>query len=153
MILIAPYAKQLRNGKQNPKNYPFWDGVIRLLASHKIVQIGVSGEKPLVEDFRPDLPIAELRKLLQACDTWIACDSFFQHLGWDEGKPGIVLWSVSDPLIFGHPENINLLKSRDCLAPNQFLWWEQTEYDASKFVEPSVVLKAVDSLILETVLG
>ena len=153
MILIAPYAKQLRNGKQNPKNYPFWDGVIRLLAGRKIVQIGISGEKPLVEDFRPDLPIAELRKLLQACDTWIACDSFFQHLGWDEGKPGVVLWSVSDPLIFGHPENINLLKSRDCLAPNQFLWWEHTEHDPSKFVSPQTVINALKLFNQELVSG
>ncbi|NBW15323.1 MAG: hypothetical protein EBR82_45745, partial [Caulobacteraceae bacterium] len=147
MILIAPYAKQLRNGKRNPKNYPFWEEVIRLLAGKEIVQVGISGEEPLVEDVRMDLPIAELRGILKACDTWIACDSFFQHLGWDEGKPGVVLWSVSDPLIFGHSENINLLKNRDCLAANQFLWWEQTEYDASKFVEPSVVVEAVDSLM------
>ena len=153
MILIAPYAKQLRNGKENPKNYPFWADVIRMLKGEHIVQVGISGEKQLVEDFRPDLPIAELRKLLRACKTWMACDSFFQHLGWDEGKPGVVLWSVSDPLIFGHPEHINLLKDRACLAPNQFLWWELTEYDASKFVPPEDVVQAVKSFSLETVLG
>jgi ADP-heptose:LPS heptosyltransferase len=88
-----------------------------------------------------------LRNLIGMCDTWISCDSFFQHLAWDEGKPGIVLWSVSDPNIFGHSENINLLKSRDCLAPNQFLWWEATEYDPNKFVEPERVLEALQAFI------
>lgn len=145
MILIAPFAKQLRNGKENPKNYPFWDELIRLI-DQPIIQVGVEGEKQLVPDFRKNLPVIEVRKLIQQCETWISCDSFLQHLGWDEGKQGIVLWSVSDPLIFGHPENINLLKDRACLAPNQFLWWEHTEHDPSKFVSPQEVMKALRSM-------
>lgn len=146
MIVIAPYAKPLLSGKRNPKNYPFWDALIPLLPK-PIVQVGVDGEKQLVPDFRKNLPIHVLRNLIGECDTWISCDSFFQHLGWDEGKPGIVLWSVSDPNIFGHPENINLLKSRDCLAPNQFLWWDHYDYDPDRFVSPEVVVKALVSLL------
>ena len=72
-----------------------------------------------------------------------SCDSFFQHLGWDEGVPGIVLWSVSDPLIFGHPENVNLLKSREYLVPNQFLWWEDVEHKSERFVEPEIVINSL----------
>ena len=93
--------------------------------------------------FRSD----ELRSLIRECDTWISCDSFFQHLGWDEGKRGIVLWAVSDPLIFGHPENVNLLKSRSCLVENQFLWWEATEHDPDKFVPPDEVFSALTGLL------
>ncbi len=154
MILIAPFAKQLRNGKENPKNYPYWEALIRLI-DEPIIQVGVEGERQLVADFRKNLPLTEVRKLIQQCKTWISCDSFLQHLGWDEGKPGVVLWSVSDPLIFGHPENINLLKDRSLLAPNQFLWWEHTEHDPSKFVPPQDVLKALKSLLStqELVLG
>ena len=146
MILIAPFAKQLRNGKENPKNYPFWDELIRLI-DQPIIQVGVEGEKQLVADFRKNLPIVEVRKLIQQCETWISCDSFLQHLGWDEGKQGIVLWSVSDPLIFGHPENINLLKDRSCLVPNQFLWWDHYDYDPDRFVSPKVVSDALASLL------
>lgn len=139
MIVIAPYAKKLLSGKPNPKDYPYWEELIAKI-DEPIVQVGVSGEKQLVEDFRPDLPISELRKLIQECRIWISCDSFLQHLGWDEGKKGIVLWSVSDPLIFGHPENINLLKDRSYLAENQFLWWEYVEHKSDRFVEPNEVL-------------
>ena len=64
-----------------------------------------------------------------------------------EKKRGIVLWSVSDPLIYGHPENVNLLKSRDCLSENQFLWWEFVKHDPAKFVEPEVVKEALDRLL------
>lgn len=139
MIIISPYAKKLINGKQNPKNYPYWEELIRQI-NEPIVQVGVTGEKQLVDDFRPNLSINKLRQLIRECRTWIGVDSFFQHLCWDEGKKGIVLWGVSDPLIFGHPENINLLKDRSYLAPNQFLWWEQTEHKNERFVEPKEVL-------------
>lgn len=144
MIVIAPFAKKLTNGKNNPKNYPFWDKLLPLVKDH-VVQVGVSGEERLVEDVRFDLSIQELRGLIHECKTWISCDSFFQHLAWDEGKRGIVLWSVSDPLIYGHPENINLLKSKDCLSTNQFLWWESVEHDPNKFVEPDEVLRALQN--------
>ena len=138
MILIAPYAKKLRTGKPNPKDYLYLPKLIQMIEG-PIVQVGVDGEEGLVEDFRKNLPIAELRNLIRQCKTWIGCDSFFQHLAWDEKKPGIVLWSVSDPLIFGHPENVNLLKSRSYLAANQFLWWELIEHKNDRFVEPQTV--------------
>lgn len=147
MIVIAPFAKKLMNGKENPKNYPFWDELIAMI-DQPIVQVGIEGERRLVSDFRPDLAISDLRHLIDQCDTWIACDSFFQHLAWDQGKRGIVLWSVSDPAIYGHPENVNLLKDRSCLAKNQFLWWENVEHDPSKFVEPEAVFKELQEFLL-----
>jgi ADP-heptose:LPS heptosyltransferase len=146
MILIAPYAQKLADGVRNPKNYPFWKELIPMLPG-PLVQVGTSGEEALVPDFRPDLSVAELRGLLKQCQTWVSCDSFLQHLGWDEGVPGVVLWGVSDPLIFGHPENVNLLKSRDYLAPNQFLWWSNVPHRDVCFVSPEVVAESVLSLV------
>jgi len=139
MIIIAPYAQKLRTGKQNPKNYPYWETLIEMI-KEPIIQVGVAGEKQLVPDFRTNLPIPELRKLIRECRTWIGVDSFFQHLAWDEGKKGIVLWGPSDPLIFGHPENINLLKDRSHLVENQFIWWEATEHLNERFVKPKEII-------------
>lgn len=139
MIVISPYSKKLLNGKQNPKNYPYWRELIAMIDDH-IVQVGVDGEEQLVPDFRKNLSIAELRQLLRECKTFISCDSFVQHLGWDVGKKGIVLWSVSDPNIYGHPENINLLKDRKYLAENQFLWWEFVNHNPESFVSPEEVI-------------
>ena len=140
MIIIAPYAQKLRTGKLNPKNYPYWEELINNI-NEPIIQVGIEGEEQLVPDFRKNLPIAELRKLIKECRTWIGVDSFFQHLAWDEGKKGIVLWGPSDPLIFGHPENINLLKDRSCLVDNQFIWWEATEHRNDWFVKPKEILE------------
>ena len=140
MIIISPYSKALLSKKQNPKNYPYWKELIAMI-DEPIIQVGIEGEEQLVPDFRKNLPIIELRKLIQECRTWISCDSFFQHLAWDEGVPGIVLWGVSDPLIYGHPENINLLADRKHLAENQFLWWEFVEHQNERFVKPKIVLE------------
>lgn len=140
MIIIHPYAKPLQSGKQNPKNYPYWQELIALI-NESIVQIGVIGEQQLVPDFRTNLPVIELRRLIKECRTYIAVDSFFQHLAWSEQKQGIVLWSVSDPRIFGHDCNINLLQNRDYLSANQFLWWDATEYNIDAFMKPQEVIK------------
>ena len=142
MIIISPYAKKLHNGKVNPKNYPYWKELIKLI-DKPIIQVGVDGEEQLVPDFRKNLSLDELGNLVDDCKTWVSCDSFFQHFCWDRKKYGIVLWSVSDPNIFGHPENTNLLLDRKHLAPNQFLWWDFTEYDATKFVLPEEVVKFI----------
>jgi ADP-heptose:LPS heptosyltransferase len=142
MILISPYAQRLKSGNNNPKNYPYWQELIAMI-NEPIIQVGIEGEQQLVPDFRKNLSIAALRQLIQECKTWVSCDSFIQHLAWDEKKKGIVLWSVSDPLIFGHPENINLLKSREGLATNQFLWWEYVPHRKELFVEPEIVAKTI----------
>ena len=140
MIIISPYSKPLRNGLENPKNYPYWEELISQI-KEPIVQVGVDEEKQLVEDFRKNLTIPELRTLIGECRTWISVDSFFQHLAWDCGKPGIVVFGQSDPQIFGHPENINILKHRFYLREQQFWWWEQCEYRKNAFVKPEEVLK------------
>lgn len=140
MIIISPYAKPLINGNTNAKNYPFWKELLSII-SEDIIQVGVEGEEQLVDDFRKGLSISELKELIPQCDTWIAVDSFFQHLAWSIGKPGIVLWGLSDPNIFGHEENLNLLKDRKYLRPNQFLWWEDVPVNKDAWISPSGVFK------------
>jgi ADP-heptose:LPS heptosyltransferase len=139
MIIISPYAQKLRNGGNNPKNYPWWPELIKLI-NEPIIQVGIEGETQLVDDFRKNLSLEELKKLVLECRTWISVDSFFQHFAWDIGKYGIVLWGQSDPLIFGHPENINLLKNRSYLREKQFWWWEQCEYNEDAFMRPEEVI-------------
>jgi len=139
VIIISPYSKQMPDGKPNPKNYPFWPELIALI-DEPIIQVGIDGETQLVPDFKKNLSIAELKQLLPQRRTWISCDSFFQHLAWVEKKKGIVLWSITDPLIFGHPENINLLKDRSYLSPKQFLWMSEQSVNPDAFVSPEEVL-------------
>lgn len=150
MIIIHPWARKLRNGSPNPKCPPveWWKNLIKLIPyNHKIVQIGQSGEELLVPDYHLDLKIKDLKELARSCDTWISIDSFFQHLAWMEGKKGIVIFSVSDPDIFGHNTNINLLKSRNKLRPHQFQTWEEYPYDSTAFVTPEIVADSLRKLL------
>ena len=142
-IILFPWAKKLRNGDNNPKNYPYWSELINLLqqSNHQLIQVGLEGEEQLVEDFRKNLPLEELCELIKSADTWIGIDSFGQHLGWHLGVKGIAIFGQSDPEIFGHKENINILKSRDNLREKQFWWWEQAEYKEDAFVSPDEVIE------------
>lgn len=150
MIILSPYSKFMRNGQKHPKNYPYWEEVINKI-KEPIVQVGVEGEFQLVDDFRKNLPLDQLAQLINECKTWMSCDSFFQHFCWDLGKKGIAIFGQSDPNIFGHPENINLLKDRKYLREKQFWIWEQAEFKEDAFVEPTIVIDALKSLGVETI--
>lgn len=151
MIIISPYARLLRNRNiSHPKNYPYWNELIPLLKElDDVCQVGAGEEKALpgISDFHLNLSLTDLAVLIKECNTWVSVDSFFQHYCWDQGKKGVVLWGQSDPNIFGHPENINLLKSRKNLREKQFWLWEQTTYNPDAFVHPGEVIEAIKLLI------
>ena len=130
------------NGQENPKNYPYWPELIKMI-EEPIIQIGVEGETQLVPDFRKNLSMDQLGELVKECRTWIGVDSFFQHLCWDQGKPGVVIFSQSDPNIFGHKENINVLKDRKYLRQQQFWLWTQAEYLIEAYVSPEEVFSKI----------
>jgi ADP-heptose:LPS heptosyltransferase len=148
MIILSPYAKTMRNGQQHPKNYPFWEEVISQINEH-IIQVGIEGEVPLVDDFKKNLSLDDLATLIKEAKTWISVDSFFQHYCWSLGKPGVVLWGQSDPVIFGHPENVNLLKDRTYLREKQFWLWEQCSFREDAFVTPDEVVEALKTFGVE----
>lgn len=144
-ILIAPFARKLRNDKQNPKNFPYWSELITLLKGNGITQIGMEGEPQLVENFKKNLPLLKIMDLVNSCDVWISVDSFLQHLAYHQGKRGIVIWSVSDPRIFGYPENLNILKDPKYLREKQFNIWEEQEYNPDAFVDAQTVYNVLTS--------
>ena len=145
-IIISPYSRLLRNGKPNPKNYPFWPELIQLLSEKNmhVIQIGVIGEKEFdVDEVLFDKPLKELVSLLHECDYWISVDNFFQHLAYVHNKPGFVIFGKSDPNIFGHKENINILKDRKYLRSLQFDIWERIEQSDECFVEPEIIIDRI----------
>jgi ADP-heptose:LPS heptosyltransferase len=148
MILISPYSRPLRNGKNNPKNFPYWREVVDLLKTkNDIVQIGVEGEKKLCQDFRKGLPLDEVKKLIKECDIWVSVDNFLQHLAHHILKPGVVIWGVSDPNIFGYPENVNMLKGHMYLREKQFDMYEDFPFNANVFVTAKEVVEEVNKLL------
>jgi ADP-heptose:LPS heptosyltransferase len=146
MIIISPWSRPLRDGNFNPKNYPFWTPLLKLLKDAGIytIQIGRGDEKLIgCSEVMFDKPLADLAEMLRKCDTWISVDNFFPHFANIHGKPGIVLWGQSDPEIFGYKQNTNLLKDKSYLRPFQFDMWEACSYREDCFVTPEQVMEYI----------
>lgn len=154
-IIISPYSPDLKIGKPNPKNYPYWSELIEKVRKRmpliEIVQVGIKEEKRLggVNAFYADMDFPFLKSLVSEADAWISVDNFFPHFVNSDcdQKPGIVLWGQSDPEIFGYDQNVNLLVSRIHLRPSQYDVWANTPYFTECFVKPDVVVKELVELI------
>lgn len=146
-ILISAFSKPLRNGKRNPKNYPYWKEVVDLLKTddYKLVQL-IFKDEPTIENISNTVAYKSLKMAegaLKESDLFISVDNFLPHMAHFYKKRGIVLWGMSDPVLFGYPENVNLLKSREYLRKRQFDIWEAEEYSPEVFVSAENVANAV----------
>jgi ADP-heptose:LPS heptosyltransferase len=91
----------------------------------------------------PDLSMDSLAQLLREVDGFISVDNFFPHFANFHKKSGVVLFGRSDPNIFGYPDNLNILKDRSLLRPQQFANWEDIEHTNDCFVPPKDVFRLI----------
>ena len=136
-IVISPFSKKLLDGKPSAKDYPMWPLFVSKIksAGATVTQIGTSDEYSIGADKRfSNLSNDALLDVLKDCDLWISVDSFVQHFTWFHNIYGIVVFSQSDPFIFGHKENLNVLKHRKYLRGNQFSSWSEAHYLPESFV-------------------
>lgn len=146
MILFAPFAERQPwlNGSPSPKSYPWAKELATLLEKEEhLVQVGGDKDEQVCEDFRKNLSFRDLGKLIAESRTGICVDSYLSHFYWYADRRAIVIFSVSDPLIFGHPENMNLLKDRSYLRENQFDLYYSNQVNPEAFVKPEQVLEAL----------
>lgn len=150
-ILISPYSKVMLNGKQNPKNYPYWEELVKLLKEkdYYVTQLNPGYEPTIngIDEELKNLNLNQIKEELFKHDIWISVDNFFHHFAHYHQKYGYVIWGKSDPLIFGYPENINILKDRKCLRSNQFLFWFDEEYEEEVFLDALSVFNIISSSI------
>lgn len=146
-IIISPYSQKLPNGKINAKNYPYWEEVVAELKKlgFYIIQIGKDYEDEIkgIDEIKKELNFKELQQLLEKCDLWISVDNFFQHFCAFYNKKGIVIFGQSNPLLFGHKENINICKDEKCFRNDQFGFWFEVQFDKEVFVAPNIVIATV----------
>jgi len=149
VILFAPFAARSPSlkGQPSPKDYPNPKELAALLENEdEVIQVGGGNDEQLCKDFRPNLDFNELGKLIDASRTGVCVDSYLQHAYWYRDRRAIVLFGISDPVIFGHPENLNLLADRAFLRPNQFDLYYVSDYRAEAFVDPEIVINALDDI-------
>lgn len=150
-IIISPYSNKLSNGNRNAKNYPHWRPLVQMLtkAGHELTQVGIKGEEVLMPFCHLGCKMEILYALLRSNDTFISVDNFFHHFAHYYKKRGIVLFSKSDPKIFGYEENINLQRDNKYLRPHmpdQFDTWLGVKYQEEAFVKPERVLYVVNMI-------
>jgi len=151
IIMIHCWSKPMRNNSFNPKNCSksWWEKLCQLLHQNSyIVWQCLQGPEIMIKNcdrHYKDKDFWELSDMIiNQCFTWISIDSFMPHLMWYKKKKGIAIWGPSDPEIFGHPENINLLKDKKYLRANQFQTWEESPpFNADAFVTPETVMNEV----------
>ena len=150
-IVICPFSRILPNGKPNPKNYSYWaDVVAALKPKYRLVQIGVEGEQDLgCHEFLKNRHLKEIRTLIEGCTSWISVETFLTHFAYLLNKPGVVIWNVGDPAIFGYKENINLFKNEKYFRANPFDILENRtdSYDPEGHIDPSKVIEAIEGLL------
>lgn len=134
-ILLQTSGKQMRNGEKNPKvpSGEWWGSLLDWLTQNGHTT------RILPEVLGWDGMLQEL----EWCDTWIAPDSYWQHFAWYEGKPGIVVFSQSDPLLFGHDCNTNIYKDKGYFRKDQYATWEQAQYNEDAFPSVGLVCEAI----------
>lgn len=152
MLILSPYTKNTIDGTRNAKQFPWWQEVVDALCKDiEIVQIGSGDEKRLdnVKVFiKPKLN--DLANIIKEAKCFASVDNFLQHFVYMKKLPikGVVVFSKSDPIIFGYPNNVNLLKDRAYLRRRNEQWhyWHQTKYDENAFVQPEAVIEAIRSI-------
>lgn len=156
IVLLSLFSKLTHATKKiSPKSYPlnYSLKLVKLLKEKGIftVQIGISEESDIEADIRyNNLSFPELKELLNKIDIWCACDNFWPHFAhyYDPNKKGIVIFSQSDPKLFGYDSNVNLLQDKKYLRPGkeQYQYWENAFFLQNSFVEPNIILENVIKL-------
>lgn len=150
-IAIFPGAKYLSDGKLSAKYYPAWGKIIGCLQllGHEVHQFGVPGDENLLCDktvFTTN-PL-DVEKALGDYDLFIATDTWIQHMAnyIDCKTPGIVLWSLSDPAIFGYKWFVNLAKP-EYFRKDQHAVWIGVEPVNDAFADFKTVLDTVKRIM------
>jgi ADP-heptose:LPS heptosyltransferase len=149
--IISPFAKMMRNGEKNPKNYPWWPRLVKLLKEegYHVIQIGMPGEEDVgADEMKMGLDIESLKDLARSADLIITVDNFFQHLCWYIEKKCYAIFSKSDPNIFGHDSNFNVLKDHKYLKDKQFDIWEASSFEEGAFLSPKEVMEIIKEDLL-----
>ena len=152
-LLFAPFAARgpSLGGKPSPKDYPNPKELCALLEKeHEVIQVAGNDDVQVAKDVRRNLPFEQVAELIKWSDTGVCVDSYLQHHYWHLGKPAVVLFGISDPVIFGHPENLNLMRDRAYLRPNQFDLYYLNDYKPDAFVSPEEVLEALRTSEIRT---
>jgi ADP-heptose:LPS heptosyltransferase len=147
VIAIAPNVVSSSNKHWGLSN---WSELISMYKDYSFFQLGSSGQE-VIPGAR-DLSMFSLREqmsILSACQSFIGLDSFWSHCASALDVSGVVLFSDSTPVVWGHKNHLNLYKSWHCSPCVDLFSGMKCPYGApcSKSITPSEVSAALDQFL------
>lgn len=93
-----------------------WEKLVRDMPEYTFIQLGLSKEEKVegAVDMRGRTSFRESMALIRSARGFVGVDSSLAHVTAAFDIPGVVLFGPTTPLIWGHPNNINLYKGFSC---------------------------------------
>jgi ADP-heptose:LPS heptosyltransferase len=112
---IVIHVTSLTSANQNWP-IPNWEELVHSLPEYTFIQLGLANEERVegAVDLRGKTSFREGLSILNASLSFAGVISSFAHATNAFGIPGVVLFGASTPLVWGHPNNINLDKQLRC---------------------------------------
>jgi len=126
---------QTSTGSQGKaKNWPYFADLIALNPEVEFIEILIPGQVP-VEGATPFTGTRrEIINLLNECSLFISIDSWLQHLAkWNTDADGVVIFSRSNPALFGYKEFENVFKSNKYFKASPYEAWGPMDILADAF--------------------
>ncbi|WP_276483886.1 glycosyltransferase family 9 protein [Paraflavitalea pollutisoli] len=121
VILMHIYSRSSQNHMWPQER---WERLIQAMPGYTFIQVGNRGE-PLVKgavDWRGKMAdIRDVFCLLKYCLSFVGVDSCVAHATNAVGMPGVVLFGDTNPVHWGHDNNINIYKGLSCSPCHHFV--------------------------------
>ena len=107
-----------------------WEALVASLPEYTFIQLGDRKDPPVrgAVDWRGTTTIREAFCVLKHADSFVGVDSVMAHATNAFQLPGVVLYGDSDPVQWGHRNNINVYKDLDCSPCYYVLWGTKCPY-------------------------
>jgi ADP-heptose:LPS heptosyltransferase len=112
--IIINITSQTSSNQNWPKAN--WEKLILEMPDYTFIQLGIESEEIIsgAVDLRGKTSIRISIAMLKYACSFVGVVSFLAHASATVGIPGVVLFGPSTPIIWGHPNNINLFKNLPC---------------------------------------
>jgi len=108
-----------------------WNELVTTMPDYTFIQLGVESEEKIAGaiDLRGKTSVRESMALVKHSNSFVGVVSFLSHVTGAFNKPGVVLFGPSSIPVWGHSNNINVIKQLTCSPCVDFLRHATCPYD------------------------
>jgi len=146
MIKVIIQTKTNSAGKA--KEWPFFEELISLNPEVNFVEVLIEGQNPTKGAAAMYGTRKEILQELKDSDMFISIDSWLQHLAsMQTDKLGLVIFSRSNPAIFGYPKFANVFENTKYFKSNPYEAWSPVDIMTEAFPSIEIVQKTFLELL------